>query len=70
LARLPRPLARRAVRCWLGAPPPSFEEVERVLAVAAGDVRATEIAGGRRVYRTGGQLVVTATGTGREDRPN
>ena len=70
LARLPRALARRAVRCWLGAPPPSFDEVERVLAVAAGTTRATELAGGRRVHRTGGQLVVTAAGTGREGRPN
>jgi tRNA(Ile)-lysidine synthase len=59
LARLPRTLARRAVRCWLGAPPPSFDDVERVLAVAAGSARATELAGGRRVQRTRGQLVVS-----------
>jgi tRNA(Ile)-lysidine synthase len=70
LARLPRPLARRAVRCWLGAPPPSFDEVERVLAVAAGTARATELAGGRRVHRTGGQLVATPAGAGRARRPN
>ena len=31
------PLARRAVRQWLGPPPPSLAEVERVLAVARGD---------------------------------
>ncbi len=62
LARLPRALARRAVRCWLGGPPPSFDEVERVLAVADGSARATELAGGRRVARTGGRLVVTPTG--------
>jgi tRNA(Ile)-lysidine synthase len=61
LARLPRPLARRAVRCWLGSPPPSFDEVERVLAVAAGAARATELAGGRRVRRTRGQLVLGRT---------
>ena len=36
LAALPRPLARRAVRCWLGAPPPSLDEVDEVLAVAPG----------------------------------
>ncbi len=66
LTRLPRPLARRAVRCWLGAPPPSFDEVERVLAVAAGTARATELSGSRRVHRTGGQLVVD----GRTERPN
>jgi tRNA(Ile)-lysidine synthase len=59
LARLPVALARRAVRCWLGAPPPSLDEVERVLAVARGDARATELAGGRHVRRSGGHLVLT-----------
>ena len=44
---LPRRSLARAVRRWLGAPPPSTAEVERVLAVAAGDARATELAGGR-----------------------
>jgi tRNA(Ile)-lysidine synthase len=58
LARLPVVLARRAVRQWLGAPPPSFTDVERVLAVARGDARATEIAGGRRVVRRSGALHV------------
>jgi tRNA(Ile)-lysidine synthase len=58
LARLPLALARRAVRCWLGSPPPTFDEVERVLEVARGDTRATELAGGRRVMRRGGQLYV------------
>ena len=58
LSQLPPALARRAVRCWLGSPPPSFDEVERVLAVAGGDTRATELSGGRRVRRTRGQLVV------------
>jgi tRNA(Ile)-lysidine synthase len=56
LAAMPPVLARRAVRCWLGPPPPSFDEVERVLAVARGEVTATEIAGGRRVRRSGGRL--------------
>jgi tRNA(Ile)-lysidine synthase len=59
LVALPRPLARRAVRQWLGAPPPSAAEVERVLAVAAGDARATELAGGRSVRRSAGLLAVT-----------
>jgi tRNA(Ile)-lysidine synthase len=59
LARLPLALARRSVRCWLGAPPPSFDEVERVLRVARGDVRAAELSGGRRVSRSAGQLSVT-----------
>jgi tRNA(Ile)-lysidine synthase len=57
LAAMPPVLARRAVRCWLGGLPPSLDEVERVLAVARGDTRATELAGGRRVRRSGGQLI-------------
>lgn len=56
LARLPLPLARRAVRQWVGLPPPSFAEVERVLAVASGTVRAAELAGGIRVVRRAGAL--------------
>jgi tRNA(Ile)-lysidine synthase len=51
-------LARRAVRLWLGPPPPSLAEVERVLAVAAGACRATEVSGGRRVMRRRGRLHV------------
>src|SRR5207247_4879250 len=58
LASLPLPLARRAVRQWLGAPPPSSVEVERVLAVAEGEARATELAGGRAVRRSSGRLVL------------
>jgi tRNA(Ile)-lysidine synthase len=49
-------LARRAVRRWLGSPPPSLAEVERVLAVARCEHRAAELAGGRRVWREGGRL--------------
>jgi tRNA(Ile)-lysidine synthase len=56
LVALPPPLARRAVRQWLGAPPPSMAEIERVLAVAAGDARATQLAGGRAVRRSAGVL--------------
>jgi tRNA(Ile)-lysidine synthase len=52
------PIARRAVRRWLGSPPPSADEVERVLAVARGECVATELAGGRRVQRSGGRLRV------------
>jgi tRNA(Ile)-lysidine synthase len=58
LRALPLPLARRALRQWLGAPPPSSAEVERVLAVARGDARATELAGGRAVRRSAGVLVL------------
>jgi len=55
LAAMSVVLARRAVRCWLGPPPPSLDEVDRVLAVARGEARATEL-GGRRVRRSRGQL--------------
>jgi hypothetical protein len=34
-------------------------EIERVLAVATGDVRATELSGGRAVRRSAGLLVVS-----------
>jgi tRNA(Ile)-lysidine synthase len=59
LTALPAPLARRALRQWLGAPPPSMAEIERVLSVAAGDARAIELAGARAVRRTAGVLVLT-----------
>ncbi len=54
LAEAPLPLARRAVRRWLrdgSGYPPDLAAVDRVLAVARGEVRATEVAGGRRVRR-------------------
>lgn len=56
LASLPVVLARRAVRLWIGAPPPTLADVERVLAVAHGQRRATEIAGGHRVVRREGAM--------------
>lgn len=56
LARLLVVLARRALRCWLGSPPPTFDEVDRVLAVARGQAVGTELSGGRRVARARGQL--------------
>lgn len=60
LRAAPAPLARRAVRRWLRhgeeAHPPSSAEVARVLAVAAGDAVACEVAGGRRVWRRAGRL--------------
>jgi tRNA(Ile)-lysidine synthase len=49
-------VARRAVRRWLGAPPPSLAEVERVLAVARGECRAAQLTGGRRVWRQAGVM--------------
>jgi tRNA(Ile)-lysidine synthase len=63
LAAAPAPLARRSVRTWLRAGaeqhPPDAATVERVLAVARGDVRACEVNGGRRVSRSGGRLVLS-----------
>ncbi len=56
LAALPLPLARRAVRCWLGPPPPSLDEVDEVLAVARRERRAVDLAGGRRVRCSAGVL--------------
>ncbi|HEX4775185.1 MAG TPA: tRNA lysidine(34) synthetase TilS [Acidimicrobiia bacterium] len=56
LLALPLPLQRRALRIWLGPRPPSLAEVERVLAVARGERRATELSSGRRVARTAGRL--------------
>lgn len=51
-----RALARRVVRRWLGHPPPSVDEVDAVLAVARGEHRAVELAGGVRVERSSGAL--------------
>ena len=62
LVTAPPPLARRAVRRWLVAEspphPPDQATVARVLEVARGTWRATEIGGGRRVVRTAGRLRV------------
>jgi tRNA(Ile)-lysidine synthase len=63
LAAAPAVLARRAVRSWLvaSAPPypPDLATVERVLQVARGAARGTEVGGGRRVQRTAGRLRVS-----------
>jgi tRNA(Ile)-lysidine synthase len=62
LVAAPPALARRAVRRWLtplagtGAYPPDLATVERVLGVARGESRATEVGGGRRVRRSSGRL--------------
>jgi len=60
LAAAPAPLARRAVRRWLRAGaeqhPPDAATVARVLAVARGEVVATEVGGGRSVRRRAGRL--------------
>lgn len=62
LAALPPVLARRAVRLWLGSPPPSQADVTRVLAVATGDHRSTQLSGGRTVRRVAGRLCVESDG--------
>ncbi|HVX16695.1 MAG TPA: tRNA lysidine(34) synthetase TilS [Acidimicrobiales bacterium] len=60
LAAAPTPVAAAALRSWLrgagGGYPPDRAALERVLAVARGSVRATELAGGWRVARTGQRL--------------
>jgi tRNA(Ile)-lysidine synthase len=59
LGAAPGPLARRATRRWLRGPaphPPDLATVERVLAVARGEIGATDIAPGVRVRRRRGSL--------------
>ena len=59
LADAPAALARRAIRRWLTADrtyPPDLATVDRVLQVARGEIRATDIGSGRRVERTAGKL--------------
>ncbi len=61
LAAAPEALARRALRTWLRPSdverhPPSAAEVARVLQVVRGEAVACELAGGRRVQRSGGRL--------------
>jgi hypoxanthine phosphoribosyltransferase len=74
LSDAPLALARRAVRRWLVEEqgtddsgehhPPSLAEVTRVLSVASGATRATELSGGYRVRRSGGVLAVEAAASG------
>jgi tRNA(Ile)-lysidine synthase len=56
LAGAPEALARRAVRLWLGPPPPAMDHVEAVLAVVRGERRSTELPGATEVSRAGGRL--------------
>ncbi|MDQ1515791.1 MAG: tRNA(Ile)-lysidine synthase [Actinomycetota bacterium] len=56
LAEAPEALARRAVRLWLGPPPPPSAHVETVLAVARGEQRSADLPDGVRVSRAGGRL--------------
>jgi tRNA(Ile)-lysidine synthase len=70
LGAAPPPLARRAVRRWVAGAtdgyPPDAAAVERVLAVARGDVKAADLGCGHRVARTAGVLRLERT---RTDRP-
>lgn len=62
LASAPLPLARRAARRWLrggAAHPPDLAAVDRVLAVARGEGRATDVAPGTRVRRSRGRLTAS-----------
>jgi tRNA(Ile)-lysidine synthase len=67
LAIAPPALARRAIRAWLRwgtdaeAHPPDAATVERVLAVARGEAKGTDIGGGRRVNRSRGRLLISGT---------
>jgi tRNA(Ile)-lysidine synthase len=57
----PVALARRAIRKWLsGAHPPDAASVERVLAVARGEVVACELPGGFRISRTNQRISITS----------
>jgi tRNA(Ile)-lysidine synthase len=56
LRQAPVALRRRALRRWLGPPPPSADEIERVMEIVQGRVVAAELAGGRRVRRSHGRL--------------
>lgn len=52
LAAAPLPLARRAVRQWLADPlPPDLATVDRVLAVARGEVPGCDVGRGRQIRR-------------------
>ncbi|MGH9098311.1 MAG: tRNA lysidine(34) synthetase TilS, partial [Acidimicrobiales bacterium] len=59
VAASPDAVARRAIRAWLSGDsryPPSLGAVERVLEVARGARKATEVDGGVRVARSRGRL--------------
>ena len=60
LAAAPVALARRAIRGWLTEThPPDAASVERVLAVARGEVIACELPGGIRISRTNQRISIT-----------
>lgn len=58
LVEAPIVLARRAVRLWLGPPPPSLDEVEGVMEVARGMRRSVNLTGDRWITRSKGLMVL------------
>lgn len=63
LAAAPRPLAHRALRRWLSDPyPPDLATLDRVLAVAKGDVLACDIGENRQIRRSKQRLTLQHLG--------
>jgi len=61
LVAAPIALARRAIRAWIASPyPPDAATVERVLAVARGEVTACDIGDNRQVRRSHQRLRIVA----------
>jgi len=61
VAKAPEPIARRALREWIrgeGPYPPDLAGVDRVLAVARGEVVAAQVAPSTTIRRTAGRLRV------------
>jgi tRNA(Ile)-lysidine synthase len=71
LRAVPKPLAKRALRAWLREGqgpehhPPSAADLDRTWMVVTGERTACELAGGRRVSRSGGRLRVSSQASGR-----
>jgi tRNA(Ile)-lysidine synthase len=70
LAAAPTALARRALRLWLGVPPPTATHVDAVLAVVSGERAAVEVPPGVRVTRAGGWLHRSLDNQAPETRPD
>ena len=63
LAEAPAPLAHRALRQWLADPyPPDLATLERILAVARGDVLACDIGENRQIRRSKQRLTLHILG--------
>ena len=63
LAAAPTPLAHRAIRQWLSNPyPPDLATLERVLAVARGDVLACDVGENRQIRRSKQRLTLHILG--------